>query len=153
MKKLRTIVVVSLLAAVAACGENASDKADKSTGTEKTTASASPTQAEANTGGNALKVGETRKGNAISTTLVKVDTDYRENDTVENGPGNVWFGMFVRTCITGDMGGEVLNLFWEDFVPLTATGSAYPNDDGAYGGFPDTQYPFGKELTSGCREG
>lgn len=147
------IVATVLLIVLAACGGNTDDSTDTDAPAEKPAASASPTQAQANTGANALQVGESRKGSAVSTTLVKVDPDYRESDTVENSLGNVWFGMFIRTCITGDMGGDVLNLFWENFVPLTATGSSYPNDDGAYGGFPDRQYPYAKELSSGCREG
>ena len=148
----RPLVIVAAALALTACGSSNGDGA-KADSAPQQAQSPSPTRAALNTGDNALKLGQAREGNAVSNELTKIDRNYRENDTVDPDPGNVWFGMYVKTCVTGDLEGETNTLYWESFIPLTEQGSSYPNDDGAYGGFPDEQYPFGKTLSSGCRQG
>lgn len=106
-----------------------------------------------NLGDDALKVGETRFGTAVSTTVLKVKDDYRDGGYQAPDNGGRYLGVQVKSCLTDTSVRDIV-VSWSDFEAANADGESFPAASSMYEGFPNTPYPFSESaLKAGCRKG
>ena len=119
---------------------------------EPTVATDSTGAAVPNIGDSALKVGETRHGTAIDTTVLKVKDDYRDGSYQAPDGDARWFGVKAKVCVTAKLD-EANELWWSNFEAGNAKGDSFLASSSSWDNFPSPQFPNGTDLQQGCRQG
>lgn len=164
----RTAVAVPLaltLALLSGCGgtgTGASSASSTPTPSDSTSAStspsptASPTGVPPNTGANALRLGQTRHGLDVDTTVLAVQQpaeapSYATPDT----PTDHWILVNAKMCVHVDYKGKAFPTDWTDFEGLDGTGGRYMAASSSWDGWPPPpQYPRNSAISGGeCVKG
>jgi hypothetical protein len=149
-------VVLALFIGLVAVGcggaedKDAPSAAATVTVTAKPTESPTPTAVAPNTGENALRLGQTRRGQYIDTTVLEVKQpadapSYAEPDN----PGDEWVAARARQCVHKDAP-QSYDADWTDYVGIDDTGGNYNAAGSSWDGWPPSpQYPRGVKVAPG----
>lgn len=102
-----------------------------------------------NTGARALKVGQSREGQQVVTTVLETKYPYPPAQYRKPEPGVAWFGFRVKTCVRksvtqqGDTGGGI---YWS---VVDRDAGNYQGGKGYWVDFPSPGYPSHVSITGG----
>jgi hypothetical protein len=158
MTERSRILVTSMLAtlALSACsGEQSSPSTPRS----PTHSSATPddiTRGDPSVGDRALRLGQTRHGEEIETTIVKVKDNWtkgarNQRVILDEENADRWFAVFARRCTVGDLS-EPIEVLPQDFSLGTSSGAIIETPSSYDENFPSPRFPDTK-IRTGCREG
>lgn len=156
-------LAVGLLASAAAgCSDDNRKPAAKETVTVTATPgtfrsdepSEDPDPFSPNVGDRALKVGQTREGRAVATTLHEVKIPFPVSDYRVPAAGNIWVGLRVEQCPSRDATGQDYSTYEGDFSLVTPKGGEIPGGGSSWLDWPTPRFPTNVTLTPGrCVKG
>lgn len=168
IRKTRSFAIAASIALMAtACGGDKESTAAEDTTSESPSVSTSvdPTPSESptpnekvdpyapNIGGRALKVGQSRRGTGVITTVLEVKRPYPPALYREPNPGKVWLGIRAKTCVKSDQT-ETAQVFWGEWAAVDKNFGTYPGSSTSWDDFPVPQYPSYGEVNPGeCVQG
>ncbi|WP_183092936.1 hypothetical protein [Nocardioides stalactiti] len=145
------------LALLAGCGEDSTGDAkpvETVTATATVTVtpetfesdSAAPTTSPAedpfapNVGERALKVGQTRVGQSIETTLEEVKIPYPPAQYREPQAGNVFLGLRIEQCLAEDGPNDIFSTSAHDWSAVAPDGSEYKDSGSSWNDWPTPRF-------------
>jgi hypothetical protein len=154
MKRLGIAAVVVLM--VAGCGGGGGGERDQPEPKGSPSAEASETADPFayNVGDLALKVGETRKGSEVTTTLEKVEHPYPPGEYREPEAGNEFVGLRLKQCIIDKPSEATESTYNGDWSAVTPDGEEYSGNGSSWDDWPSPKFPELVEMIPGrCLKG
>lgn len=149
-----SVVIAATAVLCSACGGGAASPAASSTVTTTVTVTASaspspgasPSKFAPNVGVNALKLGQTRHGQDIDTTVYEAKRPFVStvSGREPTESGQEWVRVRAKECLHPVVSKELrkgLQVSWNDFSAQGAGGGTFPAS-GAWADFPTPQFPL-----------
>lgn len=114
------------------------------------------TRGDPSVGDRALDLGQTRHGEEIETTVIKVNDNWtkgaRNQEVIlDEENADRWFAVFARRCTVGDLS-QPIEILPQDFSVGTSSGAIIETPSSYDENFPSPRFPDTK-IRTGCREG
>ncbi|UUW92507.1 hypothetical protein [Pimelobacter simplex] len=93
-----------------------------------------------NVGDRALKVGETRVGQSIETTLEEMKIPYPPGQYREPGPNNVFLGLRIEQCLAADAPTDIYSTYAHDWSAVAPSGSEYKDSGSSWNDWPTPRF-------------
>jgi hypothetical protein len=140
MKRTLTLVAVAVLTVTGCSGgsndDTASDNPSPSAEASETTDPFAP-----NLDDRALRVGQSRVGQDVTTTLAEVKNPYPPAEYRVPQDGNQFVGLRLEQCVKRDVEGQPESTFNGDWAAITPSGDEYTGNGSSWNDWPSPKFP------------
>ena len=163
---VRLAGVAAVCGVLAGCGAGSGEPSATVTQTVTAAPSSDPTAADEpteqvdpyapNVGDRSLQVGQARRGEDVSTTLLEVRDPYPPAQYRTPAAGAHFFGLRIAQCLAEDATSRraTYSSYNGEFYVKTMTNDQYQGDGSSYGDFPSPKFPETVTLNPGdCLKG
>jgi hypothetical protein len=94
-----------------------------------------------NLGDRALKIGQTRDGEDVHTTLAEVKYPYPSAESRQPEEGNVFVGLRIEQCVDDDAAGDGDTTYNSEWSAVTEGGEEYGGSGSSWNDWPSPKFP------------